>query len=207
MNDTKEQILITALRLFSQHGYTAVSVSTIAGKLGITKGALYRHYKNKQDIFDSIVKRMFELDGERSRQHNMPSEKYCVLPNEYQETTIKSITDFTLEQFNFWTENDFAACFRKMLVLEQYHNAEMAELYDSCIVSGPVDYMADIFRELMKKGVMKKDDFRRLAVEFYAPLFLLVNMCNKKNHNALVSVLKDSINCFFERYAENSLKM
>ena len=32
-------------------GYEAVCVSTIAGELGMTKGALYKHYKNKRDIF------------------------------------------------------------------------------------------------------------------------------------------------------------
>ena len=41
---TKEKILITALRLFAQDGYEAVSVSRIAGELGMTKGALYKHY-------------------------------------------------------------------------------------------------------------------------------------------------------------------
>ena len=50
MSDTKEKILITALRLFSSDGLEAVSVSDIAGELGITKGALYKHYKNKRDI-------------------------------------------------------------------------------------------------------------------------------------------------------------
>lgn len=71
MTDTKEQILTVALKLFSKRGYEAVSVSEIAGELGITKGALYRHYKNKRDIFDSIVKRMFELDKENSQQHDI----------------------------------------------------------------------------------------------------------------------------------------
>lgn len=54
MTNTKEKILITALRLFAKDGYEAVSVSQIASELGITKGALYKHYKNKRDIFDSI---------------------------------------------------------------------------------------------------------------------------------------------------------
>ena len=54
MANTKENILVTALRLFAQDGYEAVSVSKIAGELGMTKGALYRHYKNKRDIFDKI---------------------------------------------------------------------------------------------------------------------------------------------------------
>ena len=55
---TKEDILIVALHLFARDGYEAVSVSQIAGELGMTKGALYRHYESKRDIFEHIVKRM-----------------------------------------------------------------------------------------------------------------------------------------------------
>ena len=58
MADTKENILMAALHLFARDGYEAVSVSQIAGELDITKGALYRHYKSKRDIFDCIVERM-----------------------------------------------------------------------------------------------------------------------------------------------------
>ena len=43
-----------------------------------------------------------------------------------------------MEQFRFWTEDEFASGFRKMLTLEQYRNEEMAELYSQCIVTGPV---------------------------------------------------------------------
>ena len=39
MSNTKEKILLTALHLFAQDGYEAVSMSKIAGKLSITKGA------------------------------------------------------------------------------------------------------------------------------------------------------------------------
>ena len=47
MGSTKEDIMAVALHLFAQNGYEAVSVSQIAGALGMTKGALYRHYENK----------------------------------------------------------------------------------------------------------------------------------------------------------------
>ena len=60
MKNTKEAILDTALHLFARDGYEAVSVSQIAGSLGMTKGALYRHYKNKHDIFMEGVKRYSE---------------------------------------------------------------------------------------------------------------------------------------------------
>ena len=44
--------------LFSQNGFEAVSVSDIAGRLGITNGALYKHFNNKQDIFETVKKTM-----------------------------------------------------------------------------------------------------------------------------------------------------
>ena len=55
MGNRKEEILMVALHLFARDGYEAVSVSQIAGELDMTKGALYRHYKSKRDIFECIV--------------------------------------------------------------------------------------------------------------------------------------------------------
>ena len=63
MGNRKEEILIVALHLFARDGYETVYVSRIAGELDMTKGALYRHYKSKRDIFDCIVQRMEQQDG------------------------------------------------------------------------------------------------------------------------------------------------
>ena len=158
MADTKEKILLTALRLFARDGYEAVSVRTIAEELGMTKGALYRHYKNKRAIFDSIVERMIQIDAERAGEYQMPVEKYDTMPDAYANVSVQSIQTYTIEQFKFWTEDDFASHFRRMLTLEQYRSAEMAELYSQCIIAGPVAYMEDVFRELIKKGVLKEEN-------------------------------------------------
>ena len=72
MSDTKEAILIAALHLFARDGYEAVSVSQIAGALSMTKGALYKHYKNKRDIFDHIVARMEQMDAEQAETFQLP---------------------------------------------------------------------------------------------------------------------------------------
>ena len=128
MPDTKEKIFLTALRLFARHGYEAVSVSAIAGELGMSKGALYKHYKNKRDIFESIVSRMHQIDIERARKHEVPEETFDQGPSAYRKTSVEKIKSFTIAQFRFWTENEFARDFRKMRVLEQYRDPEMAEL-------------------------------------------------------------------------------
>ena len=72
MTDTKEKILLTALRLFARDGYEAVSVGQLADALGLTKGALYKHYKSKRDIFDSILRRMEARDAEQAGEHDLP---------------------------------------------------------------------------------------------------------------------------------------
>ena len=68
MADTKERILTIALQLFSREGYEAVSMRMIADALGITKGALYKHYESKRDIFDHIVARMRQADAQRAQE-------------------------------------------------------------------------------------------------------------------------------------------
>lgn len=204
MNDTKEKILMTALQLFAKDGYEAVSVRTIAEELSITKGALYRHYKNKRDIFDNIVERMIQIDAKRAEECQMPAEKYDSMPDAYENTSLESIQKFTVEQLKFWTEDEFASKFRRMLVLEQYRNAEMAELYSQCIVSGPVAYMEDLFRVLIKNGVLKEENPGQLAVEYYAPMFLLINMYDKSGETEdYVEILSNHTKHFFQSHVIN----
>ena len=201
MADTREKILMTALQLFAKDGYEAVSVRTIAEELGMTKGALYRHYKNKRDIFDCIVKRMIQIDAQRAMEYHMPDEGYDSKPDAYGNTTLQSIQEYTIEQFRFWTEDEFASCFRKMLTLEQYRNEEMAELYSQCIVAGPVTYMEDLFRELIQKGVLKAENPRQLAVEYYAPLFLLICTYDKTGKNEdYATILRNHMEHFMKSY-------
>lgn len=205
MSDTREKILMTALHLFAMDGYEAVSVSTIAGELGMTKGALYKHYKNKRDIFDSIVRRMYQIDAKRAKEYEVPQVKYDIDPNAYKNQSVEKIMDFTIAQFIFWTEDDFASEFRKLLTLEQYRNAEMAELYSQCIVQGTVTYMEDLFREMIQKGVLKEENPRQLAVEYYAPLFLLISMFDKKGENKdYVEILRNHIKHFMLSYGLDS---
>ena len=52
---TKERILYAALDLFAQKGYDGVGVDLIAENAGLKGPSLYRHYKGKEDIFNSLI--------------------------------------------------------------------------------------------------------------------------------------------------------
>lgn len=202
MSDTKENILTTALSLFAQNGYEAVSVSMIAGALGVTKGALYKHYKNKRDIFNSIVERMYQLDTERAKKYCVPEGTLDEMSEEYKNTEFNNIVQFALAQFDFWTTDVFASDFRKMLTLEQYKNPEMNALYQNCIVSGPIKYLENLFSEMIKKDILKKIDAKQLAIEFYAPFFLLISTSDEFKNNDLNA--KNKLTTHIQRFIENN---
>ena len=165
MGNRKEEILIVALHLFARDGYEAVSVSQIAGELDMTKGALYRHYKSKRDIFDSIVKRMEQQDGEQARENEVPDESIEKTPEEYQNVSFDDFVEYSKSMFEYWTEDDFASSFRKMLTIEQFRSEEMQNLYQQYLVSGPAGYVKDLFKN------MKIKDPEENAVKFYANMF------------------------------------
>lgn len=165
MGNRKEKILIVALHLFARDGYEAVSVSQIAGELDMTKGALYRHYKSKRDIFDCIVQRMEQQDSEQARQNEVPEESIEKVPEEYQNVSVEDFVGYSKSMFEYWTEDDFASSFRKMLTLEQFRNEEMQNLYQQYLVSGPAEYVKDLFKNMEIKNPEEE------AVKFYANMF------------------------------------
>ena len=126
---TKERILETALELFAQNGYLGTSMNDIAGKLGLTKAALYKHYTSKQEILDRIIDRMNEMDYERAEAYEMPETEPDGFAEAYMHTPVQKIKAYSMAQFDHWTKELFSANFRKMLTLEQYRDTKLAQKF------------------------------------------------------------------------------
>ncbi len=52
---TRGDLLATARRLFAERGYASVSTEEIVREAGMTRGALYHHFKDKQDLFRAVA--------------------------------------------------------------------------------------------------------------------------------------------------------
>ena len=168
---TKEEILIVALHLFARDGYEAVSVSQIAGELGITKGALYRHYESKRDIFNHIVMRMEQGDSEQAEAYEMPADEKSCIPDQYDNLSLDDFVKYSKSMFAYWTEDDFAASFRKMLTVEQFRNEEMQALYQQYLASGPVGYVRDLFESIGREDAGEKAEIFYSVMFFYYSLY------------------------------------
>ena len=199
MSVTKEKILEAALALFAREGYAGTSMADIAGELGITKGALYRHYAGKRDIFESILRRMEQMDGENAANHDVPAEPIDQGTAAYGDTEIESILAYSEAMFRYWTEDPFASAFRRMLTLEQYRDGEMARLYSQYITGGPLKYMEDLFREMAARGCWREEDPMQLALEFYGPMTLLMAVADGPDAANALELLWAHLRRFVEK--------
>ncbi len=72
--DTKAVILETARKKFNQYGYEAISVLEIAKDLGMTRGNLAYHFKNKEALLSALAEEMWNrLNKDRLQSRNFPS--------------------------------------------------------------------------------------------------------------------------------------
>lgn len=171
MKLSKEMILLSALRLFAQKGFAATSIYDLAQVLQVSKGAIYKHFKNKQDILEGILERMEENDQHFAQQFVMPLNLLSKEEQkEYQRVTIQQVIDFSKAMFTYWTEDEFACLFRKMITIEQYHHPKMLMLYQNYLCDGPYQYVKDIF------FTMGFDEYEEKALLFYGPMFSLYSL-------------------------------
>lgn len=55
---SRDALTAAAARLFAEHGYGATSTEAVLAAAGLTRGALYHHFKDKQALFDAVCQRL-----------------------------------------------------------------------------------------------------------------------------------------------------
>ena len=125
---TKREILDAALELFSVQGYGATSVSQIADAVGIRKASLYSHFSSKQEILDTLFGAIRQqYDSYSLFSHMDQWEAACAAdkPSDVPATVIRLI----LEQVRFILHDPKVSRVRKMLLIVQFSDPQMAQLY------------------------------------------------------------------------------
>lgn len=166
MKQTKQKILTVALELFSKKGYSAVSIRDICNRVGIKESTVYYHFKNKQEIFDSLQAQFVAI-----------AEHYTVLlsdklgggTSDLDNSFFEKVGSVYIEQFLL---DDFCSAFLRTLNIERMHDEQAAQLYEQWLFAAPLKFQAEIFSCLMRIGMLPPQDGNDLAVRYYAPVFL-----------------------------------
>ena len=75
--------------------------------------------------------------------------------------------------------NDEYSChFRRLLTRELHRSAELAELYVNQFILAPLNYQSVLFKGLMACGIFETKNPETAALQFYAPIPLLLSMCD-----------------------------
>lgn len=202
--NTKQRILDTALTLFSQNGYANVYVGQIAEAVGIKAPSLYKHYKSKQDIFRAILDEMKSRYDAQAAALNMNGSDAAADANTFAAVSEDGLVRMGMGLFMYFLHDDYAGRFRKMLTVEQFRDPELAQLFGRQYADDPLTYQALMFSMLGKTGVLKAQNPNVMALQFHAPIYMLLTMCDRepRREEELAALLEQHIRQFSRIYSK-----
>ena len=161
---TKQKILEAAIDLFSQNGFSAVSVREITKQVGIKESALYNHYKTKDEILETIYT-LFQMEQQKS----LP-------PVEQLEGILKAVSpkDFLLQGFKSFkhaVSNPLMVKLWRILNIEQYRDSRAREMIIELTYKGTIAFLERAFQILIEQNKIKPLEPRLLAYEYQYPIF------------------------------------
>ena len=176
IQDTKKQIINIARQLFSDYSYLGVSMSDIAKKVNITKGALYYHFTGKVEIYQKVLDEVFiGLSSviTRANKEKNTKKKLFVL--------IKNYLDFGFKEKNLI----------KVLTLKLSPANRQMSGYVIKLREQTIDLIQPIIKEVFaSKKTMKEIDSRMLSsllMGMTDGLLLEYSLLNKKINSEKVS--------------------
>ena len=178
--NTKQRIIDEALTLFSEKGYANVYVADIAGKVGIKAPSLYKHYKNKQAIFDAIIEEMNRRFLEQAGALQINGADAAADAEIYKDISEEQLIALGNNLFLYFLHDDYTRRFRKMLTIEQFHDKELAKVYQKQYVDDPLSYQGMLFGLMVSAGVLQADDVEIMTLHFYAPIYMLLTICDRE---------------------------
>lgn len=202
--NTKKRILDEALTLFSEKGYANVFVAEIAEAVGIKAPSLYKHYKSKQDIFNAILDEMKSNYNKRTDSLNMNGNNATADAEIFSDVSEDELVKMGVGLFMYFLHDEYAQKFRKMLTIEQFHNKELAELFTKQYADDPLSYQSAMFAMLCENGLLKEQNPNVMALQFYAPIFMLLTMCDREPQREmeLTALLEQHIRQFSRIYSK-----
>lgn len=204
MNDTKQKIFDVSLDLFSQNGFSSVSIRDICKQVQIKESSVYYHFKNKQAIFDDLLCRFEEIANSMIEQ----LEKSLLDKQEvFNDNFYMPICNCFFENYLM---DEFCNKMIRLLLIEQFNNNTVQKLYDYWIFNEPLKFQSKVFSALIEIGLIKQIDSEYLAFNYYAPIFFLAQRwlfsgkLSEERKNAFRTDAYKHIQLFFQKWGQNN---
>lgn len=192
---TKERIESEALDLFSRFGYFGVSIRDIAGRVGIKESSIYKHYKGKQEIFNTIKTHYLEkmdliFSGVADNPKSLPG------------ISAESLITMMKATFQTFASDEYITKCRKLFMISAPGDPEIGNLYAQSFITAPITFNTSIFTEVIKTSGAKQSDPEAMAYQFYSPVFCILQQYDYEiiTLEEAISKIEKITNQFLEVY-------
>lgn len=181
MNETREYIIDQAYNLFLNHSYEAVSISDISKAIGLTKGALYHHFKNKEELFKSVVDKYIQFIGFKNVDELTLAESHKLR----HELTCKGLK-LMFGQFTEFVPANYIA-----LVSDAFrHYPEFAQRMNNFIDS-ETEKTKQVLDNAVKRGEIRSDVDTTILADNY--IAITIGMAGNLMHNKALEEVLESL--------------
>jgi len=203
--DTKQRILDEALTLFSERGYANVFVNDIAEKVGIKAPSLYKHYKNKQAIFDAIIDEMSSKFEQQAQALSINGTSPTADAEVYRSMDEDHLIKLGNDLFAYFLHDSYTKRFRKMLTLEQFKDKDLARVYSEQYFDRPLSYQGMLLGLLVAQGLLVTENVPIMTLHFYAPIYMLLTVCDREpeREQEALELMEKHIRQFDKLYGRN----
>jgi AcrR family transcriptional regulator len=145
----REQILRSAIELFSQRGFSGTTTKEIAKAAGVSEAMVFRHFSKKSEIYDAIIDNKACHEGIR-----FPWEE-----NKVVQEAIKNKDDhavFYNLALNALTKQQEDESFMRLLFYSALEEHELAERFFRDFVAQLYEFIGGYIERRQKDGAMRK---------------------------------------------------
>lgn len=156
--DTREDIIDIAIDLFSERGYSGVSIRDITKRAGIRESSLYNHFKSKDELLDVIIERFrVEFGKECFHEEKIEEQLETMEPELFFQHHIISLREkITPTRQKIW----------KIVYMEQFRDKRARDFVLKEIIGRPQAFYTKAFSVMAEKGLIKPIDPKLLADEY-----------------------------------------
>lgn len=164
----REAILKIAQGVFLEEGFAAASMSTIASRLGGSKGTLYNYFKSKDELFAAYVQDACAKVQEETFDHRLDDADPV-------EVVLQRVGESLLGHiYSEWATDTF-----RLIIAEAKRSPELARIFYSAGPTAGRDRLAAYFARAAARGALAIDDGHRAAEQF-------IGLCRGDRHFRLV---------------------
>ena len=191
MEDTREIIIDEAYKLFLNKSYEAVSIKDISTAIGFTKGALYHHFLNKEELFKAVIDKYLKITGlDQSYENATLAELFDGIEN-YAEGFIRNA---------FIEDKPFVPVNHLSLFIDACrHYPSYSEDYED-IFGTEIKKMELVLKNAIKSGEIRKDiDVSMTALNMLSiSIGIVANLFRKNSPTSSIEIFRSQMKEFYK---------